>query len=50
MTELKFFHVIEMKMYHARQTWEINCLCEFDQKFDILFNEDTIAQTFSSYI
>ena len=25
-------------------------ICEFEVKFDILFNEDTIAQTFSSYI
>ena len=25
-------------------------ICEFDEKFDIRFNEDTIAQTFSSYI
>ena len=25
-------------------------ICEFDQKFDIWFNEDTISQTFSSYI
>ena len=29
MTKLKLFHVIERKMYHARQT------CEFDEKFDI---------------
>ena len=25
-------------------------ICEFDEKFDVWFNEDTIAQTFSSYI
>ena len=25
-------------------------ICEFYKKFHILFNEDTIAQTFSSYI
>ena len=25
-------------------------ICEFDEKFDIWFNEDTIAQTFSSHI
>ena len=25
MTKLKLFHVIEEKMYHARQTFEINC-------------------------
>ena len=25
MTKLKIFHVIERKMYHARQTFEINC-------------------------
>ena len=25
MTELKFFHVVEGKMYHARQTFEIKC-------------------------
>ena len=25
-------------------------LCDIDEKFDIWFNEDTIAQTFSSYI
>ena len=25
MTELKLFHVVERKMYHARQTFEINC-------------------------
>ena len=24
-TKLKLFHVIEKKMYHARQTLEINC-------------------------
>ena len=24
-------------------------ICEFDEKFDIWFNEDTVAQTFSSY-
>ena len=44
MTKLKLFHVVERKMYHARQTFK------FDVKFDIWFNEDTIAQTFSSYI
>ena len=37
-------------MYHARQTFEINCHFEFDEKFDIWFNEDTIAQAFSSHI
>ena len=25
MPEVKLFHVVEMKMYHARQTFEINC-------------------------
>ena len=35
MTKLKLFHLIERKMYHARQTFEINCHCEFDEKFDI---------------
>ena len=25
MTKLKLFHVVERKMYHARQTFEINC-------------------------
>ena len=25
MIELKLFHVAERKMYHARQTFEINC-------------------------
>ena len=25
-------------------------ICEFDEKFDISFNKDTIAQTFSSYV
>ena len=50
MTKFKLFHVVEMKMYHARQTFEINCICEFDEKFDIRFNEDTIAQMFSSCI
>ena len=38
------------KMCHAKQTFEINCLCEFDEKFDIRFNEDTIVQTFNPYI
>ena len=25
MTELKLIHAVERKMYHARQTFEINC-------------------------
>ena len=25
MTKLKLFHVVEKKMYHSRQTFEINC-------------------------
>ena len=25
MTKLKLFHVVEREMYHARQTFEINC-------------------------
>ena len=25
MTKLKLFHVVERKMYYARQTFEINC-------------------------
>ena len=25
MTKLKLFHVVERKMYHALQTFEINC-------------------------
>ena len=50
MIKLKVFHVVERKMYHARQTSEIIAICEFDEKFDIWFNEDTIVQTFSSYI
>ena len=25
-------------------------ICEFDERFDICFNDDTIAQTFNSYI
>ena len=25
MTKLELFHVVERKMYHARQTFEINC-------------------------
>ena len=25
MTKLKLFHVVERKMYHARQTFEIDC-------------------------
>ena len=25
MTKIKLFHVVERKMYHARQTFEINC-------------------------
>ena len=25
MTKLKLFYVVERKMYHARQTFEINC-------------------------
>ena len=25
-------------------------ICEFDEKVDIWFDEDTVAQTFSSYI
>ena len=25
MTKFKLFHVVENKMYHARQTFEINC-------------------------
>ena len=25
MTKLKLFHVVERKMYHARETFEINC-------------------------
>ena len=33
MTKPKLFQVVERKMYHARQTFEINC--EFDEKFDI---------------
>ena len=33
-------------MYHAKQIG----FCEFDEKFDICFNEETIAQTFNSYI
>ena len=33
MTKLKLFHVVERKMFHARQTFEINC--QFDEKFDI---------------
>ena len=34
MTKLKLFHVVEKK-YHARQTFEINCHCEFKEKYDI---------------
>ena len=49
-TKLKLVHVVERKMYYARQTFQLNCHCEFDEKFDILFNEDTIAQRFSSYV
>ena len=49
MIKLKLFHVVERKMYYARQTFEIIAICEFDEKFDVGFNEDTIAQTFSSY-
>ena len=50
-TKLKLVHVVQRKMHHARQTFEINChLWILDEKFDIWFNEDTIAQTFSSYI
>ena len=50
MTKFKLFHVVERKMHHAQQTFEIIAICEFDGKFDIWFNEDTISQTFSSYI
>ena len=25
-------------------------ICEFNEKFDICFNEDTVAQTFNSFI
>ena len=50
MTKLKPFHVVERKMYHALQTFGVFAICEFDEKFDTWFNEDTIAQTFSSYI
>ena len=46
----KLFHMVERKMYYVRQTFEKIVICEFDEKFDIWFNEDTIAQTFSSYI
>ena len=35
MTKLKLFHVVERKMCHARQTFEITAICEFDEKFDI---------------
>ena len=35
MTKLKLFHVVERKLHHARQTFEIDCICEFDAKFDI---------------
>ena len=33
---------------HAKLSRYI-AICEFDEKFDIWFKEDTIAQTFSSY-
>ena len=50
MTKLKFFHVVERKLYHADKFSRQIAICEFIKKFDILFNEDSIAQTFSSYI
>ena len=50
MTKIKLFYVVERKMYHAQQTFEINSHLWIQQKFDIWFNEDTIAQTFSSHI
>ena len=48
MTKLKLFHVVEKKMYHAEQTFEISCHLWIRQNFDIWFNEDTIVQTSNS--
>ena len=50
-TKLKLVHVVERKVHHACETFEIDSTnSEFDEKFDIWFGEVTIAQTFSSYI
>ena len=51
MTKLKLFHVVERKMYHARQTFKIK-LPFVNSTKSLIFDltKITIAQTLRSYI
>ena len=50
MTKLKLFHVVVRKCTMLDKLLRQITICEFDEKFDIWFNEDTIAKTCSSYM
>ena len=50
MTNLKLSHLVEKKCTMLGKPSRWIAICEFDEKFDIWFNEDTIAQRFNSYI
>ena len=50
MTKFKLFLVVERKCTMLDKLSRQIAICEFDEKFHIWFNEDTIAQTFNSYI